>query len=149
MYNINKPVYRKNMASFDYDWTLVNPKSGNQFPSNIDDWEWMYPCIPETIKKYYYDNYMIVIFTNQSKKWKHVQIQNVLNSLDIPLFIVIASYKSYYKPNVELFNIFINNNIINKNNSFYVGDAIGRKNDFSDSDKIFANNIGINIYSPS
>ena len=39
-------------------------------------------------------------------------------------------------------------NIWFKKNSFYCGDAAGRKNDFSDSDKNFAKNIGIEFYIP-
>ena len=35
-----------------------------------------------------------------------------------------------------------------KNKSFYVGDALGRKEDWSDVDKKFAENIGIKYYSP-
>jgi len=41
------------MASFDYDWTMVNPKDGKTFPTSIDDWQWMYPNVPEKIKQYY------------------------------------------------------------------------------------------------
>lgn len=42
---------------------------------------------------------MIVIFTNQSKKWKHDQIKLAMSSLDIPIFIVVATEKVDYKPN--------------------------------------------------
>lgn len=147
-YNINDATIRNKMASFDYDWTIVNPKDGKTFPSSIDDWEWMYPNIPEKIKQYYEDGYMIVIFTNQSKEWKCDQVKMVLEQLGIPVFIVIATDKIIYKPNPILFEKFIGNNIINKNDSFFVGDALGRKSDFSDSDKIFSENIGIKCYSP-
>jgi len=148
IYNINNAIYREKMAAFDYDWTLVNPTNGKTFPSNIDDWQWLYPNIPEKIKKYYEDGYMIVIFTNQSKSWKHQQIQNVAKELVIPIFIVIATEKSDYKPNSILFNILIGENKLNKDDSFFIGDALGRKSDFSDSDKIFAENIGISYFSP-
>ena len=63
------------MAAFDYDWTMVNPKDGKTFPTSIDDWQWMYPNVPEKIKQYYEDGYMIVVFSNQSKKWKCDQIR--------------------------------------------------------------------------
>jgi DNA 3'-phosphatase len=33
-------------------------------------------------------------------------------------------------------------------NSFFVGDALGRKTDFSDSDKVFAQSLGLKCYSP-
>ena len=35
IYTINNAVFRENMASFDYDWTTVNPKNGKTFPSDI------------------------------------------------------------------------------------------------------------------
>ncbi len=148
IYNINDAVNRGKMAAFDYDWTMVNPKDGKTFPTSIDDWQWMYPNVPEKIKKYYEDGFMIVIITNQSKSWKHEQIQIVAKSLDIPVFIVIATEKSEYKPNPILFNTPFGENTINEEESFFVGDALGRKSDFSDSDKVFAENIGITWYSP-
>ena len=148
IYNIDNAVHRDKMAAFDYDWTLVSPKDGKTFPSNVDDWEWLYPTIPEKIKAYYEDEFMIVIFTNQSKDWKHEQIQLVAKMLGVPVFIVVATEKCDYKPNPILFNILIGNNKINKEKSFFVGDALGRTGDFSDSDKVFAENIGIPSYCP-
>ena len=153
IYNINNAVYRDKMASFDYDWTLVNPKQGNTFPLNIDDWQWSFPSVPVKIKQYYLDGYMIVIFTNQSKTWKCEQVQLVAKLLDIPIFVVIATDKCDYKPNIILYDTLMSNNNnnnhnINKEQSFFVGDALGRKIDFSDSDKIFAINIGISWHSP-
>lgn len=148
VYNLNNAVHREKMAAFDYDWTLVSPKEGKTFPSNVDDWEWLYPTIPDKIKKYYDDDFMIVIFTNQSKDWKIEQIRLVATSLNIPIFIVVATEKSDYKPNPILLNVLIESNKINKDKSFFVGDALGRKSDFSDSDKVFAENIGIPYYCP-
>jgi len=148
IYNINNAEVQEKMASFDYDWTLVNPKDGKTFPTSIDDWQWMYPSIPEKIKQYYEDGYMIVVFSNQSKKWKCEQIEMVMKQLEIPLFVVIATEKSEYKPNPILFNTPFGENTINEEESFFVGDALGRKSDFSDSDKVFAENIGITWYSP-
>jgi bifunctional polynucleotide phosphatase/kinase len=148
IYNLHHAVHREKMAAFDYDWTLVSPKEGKTFPSNIDDWEWLYPSIPEKLKGYYEDGFMIVIFTNQSKAWKQDQIQLVLKSLNIPIFIVVATDKSEYKPNILLFNRLVDTNKINKDKSFFIGDALGRSSDFSDSDKVFAENIGIQWYCP-
>lgn len=148
IYPINNPVFREKMASFDYDWTLVHPKDGKTFPSSIDDWVWMYPNIPTLLQKYYKDGYMIVLFTNQSKSWKCEQIKMVMNLLEIPLFIVIATEKLDYKPNPILFNSLFGDKTINTLDSFYIGDALGRKSDFSDSDKVFAENIGIKCLSP-
>lgn len=148
IYNVNNAVHREKMAAFDYDWTLVSPKDGKTFPVNIDDWQLLYHTVPEKVKKYHENGYMIVIFTNQSKSWKHEQIKLVAKTFEIPIFIVIATEKSEYKPNTLLFNLLVGNNEIDKENSFFVGDAIGRKSDFSDSDRVFAENIGIPCYSP-
>lgn len=148
IYKIDNPEFREKMAAFDYDWTLVNPKEGNTFPKNIDDWKWLYENIPNKIKKYYNDNFMIVIFTNQSKQWKYEQILLVIEEIDIPMFVVVATDKEYYKPNPYIFDRFIKDNKINYELSFFVGDALGRKADFSNSDKLFAENIGIRSISP-
>ena len=147
IYKINKPIFRDKLASFDYDWTIVNPKEGKTFPVNVNDWEWYHPSVPDKIKEYYDNGHMIVIFTNQSKEWKHKQIRIVSRALKIPIFTVIAS-KPNYKPKTTMFDILFKNNAINKSESFFVGDALGRKIDFSDSDKMFADNIGIKCYSP-
>ena len=120
IYNINNAKIRSKMASFDFDWTLVNPREGKTFPTNVDDWEWLYPSIPEKIKKYYEDDYMIVIFTNQTKKWKHEQIKNVIKLLNIPVFIVIATSRITHKPNPVSYNVLVAPNIINKDVSFFV-----------------------------
>jgi len=136
------------MASFDYDWTIVNPKEGKTFPKSIDDWEWFSPSVVTTIQGYYEQGFMIVIFTNQSKSWKVDQIKLVCKNLKIPLFIVIATDKKEYKPNISLFDTFISRSTINKEESFFVGDALGRPTDFSDSDKVFAENIGIKYIAP-
>lgn len=151
IYNINNAVIKPKMASFDYDWTLVNPIDGKTFASDIDDYEWMYPNIPDKLKQYHKDGYMIVVFTNQSKEWKCQQIQKVMKQLKIPLFIIISMKKEEYKPNIISYNTLEQQNItikISKDESFFVGDALGRKSDFSDSDKVFAENIGIKCYSP-
>ena len=53
VYKTNEAIYREKMAAFDFDWTLVSPKGGKTFPSEIDDWEFLYPNIPDKLKKYY------------------------------------------------------------------------------------------------
>lgn len=88
-----------------------------------------------------------MIFTNQTKLWKIDMIKNVLGELNLDILVVIGFGKTEFKkPNVELFNIVIKD--FNKNTSFYCGDSAGRSGDWSDSDKIFAENIGINFKIP-
>lgn len=147
---LKKFRHRKKIASFDYDWTLVKPKTKGIFPKNIDDWEWLYKNIPEKIKNYYDKGYAILVFTNQSKDWKIEQIKKVLSLLNIPIFIAIATNRNNYKPNKLIFNEYDKKYGHNKYDkvSFYCGDALGRENDWADIDKRFAINIGLQIKSP-
>ena len=144
--------FRPKMAGFDYDWTLVRPKNELSFPKDENDWEWLYTKIPSVLEQLYKDGYMIVLFTNQSKKWKHNHIKNAITTLKFPVIVVIATEKDDYKPNIEMFNTvtkdIFKKQKIDKDNSFFVGDALGRKTDHSDCDKEFADNMGIKCYSP-
>lgn len=145
--SLNKFRFRKKIASFDYDWTLVKPKSNHTVPKNVDDWMWLRPNVPDILQSYYDKGYSIMIFTNQSKPWKIDQIKDVLGLLKIPMLIVIATSKEYYKPNPCIFNENVQK-IWDKKYSFYCGDALGRVADWSDSDKQFADNIGMQIKQP-
>lgn len=152
IYLINSPKVTDKIAGFDYDWTLVHPKAGKIFPKDVNDWVWMFENIPEILKDYYDKGYTIAIFTNQSKVWKLEQLQKSLKTLQIPLFIVVSyalskEDKKYYKPNILMFKELIKGEY-NKKLSFFVGDALGRPSDFSDSDKVFAENLGIPYISP-
>lgn len=144
---LGSPRFRKKIAAFDYDHTLVVPKNGRNFPKDVSDYQWLFPTIPTIVKEFYQKGFMIIIFTNQSKAWKTDQIKLVLEELQIPITIVIAFDKQEYKPNRILFDSVIQKEWDQKK-SFYVGDALGRKNDWSDSDKVFAENIGIDVKSP-
>ena len=147
-FKINEPCYRNKMFAIDFDHTMVTPQNCRKFPKNVDDWEWFDTSVPGKIKEYYDDGYMIVIFTNQSKKWKQEQIEVVAKALGVPVFVVIATEKKDYKPNINLFKNFVLEKTIDLEHSIFVGDALGRKNDFSDSDKMFAENIGIKYIAP-
>ena len=73
--------FRKKMAAFDYDHTLVKPTSGPVFSQKIDDWQWLRPNVKNVLIGYYQRGYSIVIFTNQSRKFKTAQIKLVLDTL--------------------------------------------------------------------
>jgi len=94
-FTIGKFRFRQNLACFDYDGTIIKPKGKNNIvPKDIDDWLWLRDNVPEILKKLYNNKYAIVIFTNQSKKWKKDQIINVLSLLDIPIMVNIAFEKN-------------------------------------------------------
>ena len=148
IYNLNKAQLKAKIAAFDYDHTLVCPKDGKTMPSDVEDWKWLYPNIPDELKRYNDEGFTIVVFTNQSKPWKVIQIQYVLQTLQIPVFIVVASEKCDYKPNPILYEVLVGSAKVDKEQSFFVGDALGGKGDWADSDKVFAQNIGLKCLSP-
>jgi bifunctional polynucleotide phosphatase/kinase len=148
IYNINKAQLKAKIAAFDYDHTLVCPKDGKTMPSDVEDWKWLYPNIPDELKHLNDEGFSIVVFTNQSKPWKVIQIQYVMQTLKIPIFIVVASDKCDYKPNPIMYDVLVGSAKVSKEQSFFVGDALGGKGDWADSDKMFAQNIGLKCQSP-
>lgn len=145
---LNKFRLRSKIAAFDYDWTLVKPKSGGTFPKNEDDWQWLRSSVPTTLENYYKKGFCIVVFTNQTKDWKTIQIEKSLNTLNLPMLILIATDKIDHKPATNMYDKFVKNDKIKLKSSFFVGDALGRPNDWSNTDKLFAESIGFPIKTP-
>jgi bifunctional polynucleotide phosphatase/kinase len=147
--------YTEKIAAFDLDWTVIKPIFSNKFPRNKDDWM-IFPEIKNYIQQLYSENYTIVIFTNQGGSKFNIEefkqkLSNISTVLKVPLITYISTKDGYYrKPSIGLWTLLEKNYITKKidiNSSFYIGDAAGRKYDFSDSDYKFALNIGLQFYS--
>lgn len=149
---LNSPHFRSRIALFDFDWTLVKPKTGGIFPKNEDDWEWLSQDVPDYIKSCYKKGYGIYIVTNQTKQWKKTQIEKAMIGLGIPLTICIAWDKTKeHKPNTFLFHEAFTESQMTKlklSESFMIGDAQGRPNDHSDCDLVFAKSVGVKCLVP-
>ena len=138
------------IAGFDLDNTLIKTKSGNKFPKNKDDWMFLYPNTVTEIKKLHDEGFHIIIITNQKnlkniEEWKQ-KIVNICNkfNVDIDIYISLIDDK-YRKPRVNMWTEYIN---IYTPESFYCGDACGRKLDHNDTDYKFAINLKIKFISP-
>lgn len=141
-------------ALFDLDNTLIRTKHGGKFPRSEDDWEFC-PNVLDKLKQVQKSNYKIIIITNQSgisrkesrKKIILGEITSVVSKFDFEVQVYISTAVDYWrKPNTSIVERFIWNKEILKNiekieSVFYVGDAAGRPDDFSDSDYSFAYNI--------
>lgn len=165
--NLPKPL---KVAGFDLDCTLIKTKSGGTFARGISDWTWNSTKVIESLKKWR-NTHLIVIFTNQgavlndklSKSYQNFTrkllniIKELKSNLDNVDILVYAACKSKNidnrKPQIGMWNellkyLQLGDLKIDKENSFYVGDAAGRPNDFLNSDKLFAENIGLKFYTP-
>lgn len=164
--NISKLKIPIRIASFDLDNTLIPYNRNKSIP-----WSLLYPTIVDKLNHYHDDNYIFVMFTNQSAMrnktfdidfWKsnfEKIISQIFGNKKIYLAIYASKCDDYYrKPNLGMWNLmkqdFIHNFKIKKIStlSFFCGDAAGRINgkqhDFSDTDRKFAHNIGINFTTP-
>uniref|UniRef100_A0A0N4ZK26 Bifunctional polynucleotide phosphatase/kinase n=1 Tax=Parastrongyloides trichosuri TaxID=131310 RepID=A0A0N4ZK26_PARTI len=159
---------KKKIASFDMDHTLIKPKGSGIHPKFDDDWEYLFPTVPTKLKKLHKDDYKIVIFTNQkgisTKKNSKIDIkkrvEDIINKLDIPIQVFVSlghpKYRKPYKGMWELLSKEHNGDVdISIEDSIYVGDGAGRMNvsengrrDFTNSDRLFALNIGIKFKDP-
>ena len=169
-YNNFKPGSK--IISFDLDDTLITEK-GKKFSYNENfpkDYKTMYDekKMNETLEEYSKKNYIFIVFSNQSiislgkinEDLFKERIDNIFkNNFKYPFLFLASTTKDYYrKPSIGMFEIFekeLNNNIkIDKENSYYIGDAAGRektknkKKDFSDSDYKFALNCNLNFLTP-
>ena len=149
-----RPRFRKKLAMFDFDWTLVKPESGHTLPLNREDWKWLYPGVLDVLKKLYRSGNAIVIFTNQTKEFKHGMIEDVIGVLEKNgiLSTAVILNGPDKKPSISGFNSYIDNVTVSKQKSvgdfdlkksMYVGDAAGRPGDWSDVDKLFCDAVNV------
>jgi bifunctional polynucleotide phosphatase/kinase len=147
------------IASFDLDHTLIRPKSGNIFPKNLNDWEFMpFPTLKTKLEKLSSDH-LVVIFSNQKKTFHQKysddeflkKIDKIHSKLGIDfIFVAALEDDNYRKPRIGMYEHLIEKEglTIKKEDSFFVGDMAGRKNDKYDTDLKFAKNIGIQFMTP-
>jgi bifunctional polynucleotide phosphatase/kinase len=138
------------------DDTLITPASGAKFAKGRKDWRWLYPEVPEMLKKLHADGVNILIISNQkgiskgnvSAKDVTGKIQDFANEVGVPLHAILATEDDQYrKPSRGLWKFFLtkiyDNHPVDLAKSIFVGDAAGRpvnwapgrKKDFSCTDR--------------
>lgn len=168
IFTYGEPKPCANVAAFDFDGTVVTTKSGKAFPENEHDWRFFCNSVPQSLAAVAEQNFKIVFFTNQRGIQTGIQdrdgfcrkMEKVCGQMNFPLQVFVSlGTLQYRKPYIGMWNHFEcyeNGDItINRQSSFYVGDAAGRlptntrkKKDHSAADRLFALNIGINFFTP-
>ncbi|XP_029301613.1 bifunctional polynucleotide phosphatase/kinase [Cottoperca gobio] len=158
------------IAGFDIDGCIITTKSGKVFPTAPDDWKILYPEIQPRLGNLIKKGYKVVFFTNQmgitrGKLKPEVfksKVEDILGTLQLPVQVFVATGAGMYrKPAMGMWNHLCdeaNDSVtVDKTNTFYVGDAAGRpenwapgrkKKDFSCGDRLFALNIGLQFHTP-
>lgn len=155
-------------AIFDLDYTLICTNSGKKFAKDAEDWKWLFPCIPSKLRDLRHkDGYQIVIVSNQmglkGKPTKESQFKTkceaIFRVLSVPVVVVVATDKDKYRKPLlgmwELLSESLGLKLVPEE-CLYVGDAagrpdgwsIGKKKDFSCSDRRFAANVGMKFSTP-
>lgn len=143
------------IAGFDLDHTLISNRSGQTFALGLDDVMIM-PRRIEILQNLMTRGYTVVIFTNQSSRseketnTKFAKVDHALKLLNLPVILMMATAKDEYrKPNAGMFQQLLKlipN--VDMQQSFYVGDAAGRKGDHSRADIDFAANSKLKFHTP-
>ncbi|KAK9520534.1 hypothetical protein VZT92_020414 [Zoarces viviparus] len=158
------------IAGFDIDGCIITTKSGKVFPTAPDDWKILYPEIQPRLASLLKRGYKVVFFTNQmgiarGKLKPEVfksKVEDILAALQLPVQVFVSTSPGLYrKPVMGMWNHLCekaNDGVtVDKTQTFYVGDAAGRpenwapgrkKKDFSCSDRLFALNIGLQFHTP-
>ncbi|XP_039987725.1 bifunctional polynucleotide phosphatase/kinase isoform X2 [Xiphias gladius] len=158
------------IAGFDIDGCIITTRSGKVFPTAPDDWKILYPEIQPRLATLLRKGYKVVFFTNQMGIAKgklrpevfKSKVEDILATLQLPVQVFVATGPGIYrKPVMGMWNHLCekaNDGVtVDKTESFYVGDAAGRpenwapgkkKKDFSCSDRLFALNIGLQFHTP-
>jgi bifunctional polynucleotide phosphatase/kinase len=146
----SQPTDGRPIAAFDYDGTLVRARDGRTHAQNVGDWRWMRPSVPATLVNVA-KTHRIFVITDQSKPWKIEQIKTVTESLRVPVTVIVGGKTK--KPNTDWVVTCLGAKAHDMRQhssvhsgekpAFYVGDAAGRPGDWSDCDRVFAENMAI------
>ena len=161
------------VAFYDLDGTLVRPKNGKTFPSKTDEYDFafLFPNHPpgtlsviNRVRQQHEHGFAIVVITNQKQTaysaksglatWKK-KMAHIASALDVPLRVLASlADDGYRKPRLGMWDEFVakcNGGVeVDRGESFFVGDAAGRKKyrDHQDTDLKWALNAGIGFYTP-
>ena len=166
LYRYGKDQPKSRIAAFDFDGCLVKTSLYRRQP---EAWSILFPRKTKPVlRDLVMNGYKIVIISNQggigrARKSKDAEILKVKSriegfirevqcEIEIPIDVILSTNKqsTFHKPDTGMWTFFRENlngrTAVDMKNSFYVGDAAGRRTDFADSDAKFAKNTGLQFF---
>lgn len=167
-----QPGQKTKVAAFDFDSTLIKTISRNKFAKDANDWQWWHGSVPGKLQELHREGYCLVIISNQNgislrkpanapkviKNDRFSQFKQkaaaVFNNLNVPISVYAATERDRFrKPATGMWEAFLKDHALahddlDMDHSIFVGDAGGRKDDFSCSDRNLAANVGIPFKTP-
>ena len=142
---------KNKIAAFDLDGTLIVPKSNAKFSKDINDWKLKDAGLKKKIAGLVKEGYNFVIISNQmgvsyrfmTLKQVKTKFENIVRHIDQPcVALLCTSQDRGRKPAIGMLEFYrtINTTKLDLQQSFYVGDAMGRPRDHSAADLLFAFN---------
>lgn len=150
----------KQIYIFDLDYTLIKTKSGKKFPQDKNDWVFLNSNIKKKLTSL--TNCLIGIISNQKglkndeqkKDWEY-KLEQIGNELKIDFVFASIADDNYRKPLPgsyeyirEYYKSIDWDKLKTNKKIYYIGDAFGRKTDFSDTDIKYALNNGFKFKTP-
>ncbi|KAG1754169.1 polynucleotide kinase 3 phosphatase-domain-containing protein [Suillus lakei] len=154
------PQSAPKVAAFDLDGTVIKSNHKNRSKEAALQWEWWRASVPVKLEELHQEGYSIILISNQALKQQHLDVWKKKIPLisaalpSVPFRIFAASAKDGFRKPMpgmwdELERIFAVDGVqIDKDASFFVGDAAGRTNDFASTDRKWAINIDVPFYTP-
>ncbi|KAG0371642.1 hypothetical protein BGX24_001393 [Mortierella sp. AD032] len=164
------PKAGSKVAAFDLDSTLIKVNGKHKWPKNADDWVWWHSGVPAHLQKLADEGLTLVVITNQGgldgkvekQKEMKLKFEKICGRLNLPMWILISMQKDHNrKPMTGLWHWlesrFLEDDVeIDTFESYYVGDAAGREKDwkvgavkdFNNTDRKFADSLGIAFHTP-
>ncbi|KAG0099710.1 hypothetical protein BGZ93_006371 [Podila epicladia] len=158
------------VASYDLDSTLISVNGKHKWPKNSDDWIWWAPGVPARLKEVSEAGHALVVITNQGgldgkpekQEEMKLKFEKICGKLQLPMWILISMQKDHNrKPMTGLWHWLeakfqLEGVTIDRKQSYYVGDAAGRHDgwkvgaskDFNNTDRKFAESLGLIFHTP-
>ena len=158
---MNPSLAGSKVAAFDFDGCLAKTSVSNQDPKA---WSMLFAHVPDVLASLSAQGYSLVVVTNESmdrlKKpdaiRKNVEkkchrLEAFAKAVGVPLLVLCASAKDHFrKPSTGCWDYLVRTlpvgAAVDLSASFFVGDAAGRMGDHSDSDKAFAEAVGLPFF---